>query len=133
MIRRIGRLTCLLAGACDVATGLLLVGAPDAALRLMRVGDPVTELVWMRFIGAFVAGVGALYLYGLAREPRGGPRLAALMAATALVRTVIAIFVGGAMASGALSLAWISVFLTDASLAIAQVVLLRLGAFDAAE
>jgi len=124
---RLVRLYALLAGGCDVATGLLLVAAPAFTLRLMGVHDAITELVWMRFVGAFVASVGALYLQALLPPRQGGPlaRVRPALEATALVRTGIALFVGVSVATGALSAAWLSVFATDAAFAALQVVLLR--------
>ena len=129
-MKKLARLYCVLAGACDVVTGVLLVVAPVLALGLMRVPDPLAQPVWMRFIGAFVGGLGLVYLYGLARDPRGGARLSHLMEATALVRACIALFTGAAVIAGALSPAWLSVCLTDATFAIVQVVLLKRGAFE---
>jgi hypothetical protein len=129
-MRRLARAYCLVAGGCDVITGLLLVFAPRFALDLMRVGDPLTEMVWMRFIGAFVLGVGSLYLYALMREPRGGARLAHVMEATAIVRCCVGAFTGASIAVGVLSPAWLSVTLSDLGFAAAQIILLRLRAFD---
>ena len=133
MMRKAARIYCLAAGACDVATGLLLVAAPRFTLSLMGVADALSEPAWMRFIGAFVLGVGSIYLYGIAREPRGGARLTHLMEATALVRAVVAVFTGWAIVAGELSPAWASVCATDAIFATAQVALLRKDAFGRGE
>lgn len=129
MLKRLARATCLVAGACDLTTGLLLLAAPVATLRLMRAHDALSEPAWMRFIGAFVLGVGLLHLYGLLREPRGGARLTHLMEATALLRLVVAAFTASAVATGTLSAAWLSVTMTDGTFALAQVALLRKDAF----
>lgn len=129
-LKTLARAYCLLAGACDVTTGALLIAAPAFTLRLMRVSDALSQPAWMRFIGAFVFGVGAVYLYGILRAPRGGARLAHLMEGTALVRICIAAFTGGAIVTGQLTPAWLAVCLTDASFAIVQIVLLRKDAFS---
>lgn len=129
-VKRIARLYCFLAGACDVTTGALLVASPEFTLGLMRVPDELSEAVWMRFIGAFVFGAGLLYLHALSRDPRGGARLTHVMEATAVLRGCIAVFTAGAIATGALSPAWLSVCLTDATFAIVQVVFLRKDAFS---
>src|SRR5690606_4992974 len=56
------RWLCLLAGGMDGASGLLLIFAPALALRLMGVPAIGGEaLIFIRFIGAFVFGVGMLY------------------------------------------------------------------------
>ena len=128
MIRPLVRLGCVIAGGMDVVTGLLLVAAPSFTLGLMLVSEVPAEPIWIRFIGAFVTGVGALYFLALSG---GGRRLRPLMEATALVRACIACFVGGALLSGALSLGWLSVVASDAGLAALQLVLLRKGWFDA--
>lgn len=120
-------LGCLVAGLVDVTTGVLLVSVPGRTLQLMMVPEVVAPAVFMRFIGAFVAGVGLLYVVAW-RWPGGGRR-AHLMEATALVRAVVALFVGTAIAAGALSLPWLSVTCTDAALAAAQLALLRRGLF----
>lgn len=125
---RLIRAYCLLVGAMDVATGLLLVAAPLVTLRLMRVAERPEEPLWLRFIGAFVAGVGGLYFLALTRE---GRRLAAFMEATAVVRLCIATFVGVALVARALSPPWLLVCASDAGLATLQLVLLRKGLFDA--
>ena len=127
MTRRLGLALCVLAGASDTVTGALLLAAPRMTLDLMRAGDPVSELIWMRYLGAFVLAVGLLHGYGLARR---GPRLAPLMEATALLRAVIAAFTGAAVIAGALSTAWLLVTATDGAVALAQIIALRTGAFD---
>jgi len=134
--RRIGRLYCVLAGGCDLATGLGLIAAPRTVLSLMGIaGAEGDASVYLRFLGAFVAGVGASYLYPLLLAAFGAPdrpgRLPAVIEVTALVRTGVALFVAGAVTAGALATPWISVAGTDAALAALQLWLLGRGAFGA--
>jgi hypothetical protein len=120
------------AGLSDLGTGLALVAAPGLVLALLGIAGPGPTLAgggaYLRFVGAFVAGVGAAYLYpfvpGLA--PRPG-RLATIAEVTALVRGGIALFLAGAVATGTLAAAWLLVAGFDAALAGAQVWMLRRG------
>ncbi|MCB0346581.1 MAG: hypothetical protein KDD66_15790, partial [Bdellovibrionales bacterium] len=50
-----------LVGLCDASTGLLLMAAPEFTLMLMGISEIPDELVYLRFIGAFVFSVGAAY------------------------------------------------------------------------
>lgn len=116
------RIYCLLAGSGDFLTGLLLVAAPLFTLRLMGIASIPAEPVYLRFVGAFVGGVGALYLYPFALSAaRRAQRLDTVLEATALVRIVVALVVGGCIASGTLEVRWITVALTDAVLAAVQI------------
>jgi hypothetical protein len=124
------RLFVLIASLGDAVTGGMLLAAPRFTLALMHVRDPLTEPAWMRWIGAFVLAVGLVPLEGLRREPRGGARLAHFVEATALVRAVIAAFTGAAVASGALSPAWLSVTACDAIVSVVQYWLVRRGALE---
>jgi hypothetical protein len=74
----------LFAGGLDTCTGLGLVFLPGLVLPLMRVPQPTGDgLVYLRFVGAFVAAVGATYLWALA-APR--ERLRVVLGATVLFR-----------------------------------------------
>lgn len=119
------------AGLSDLGTGLALIAAPGLVLALLGIAGPspaVGGAAYLRFVGAFVAGVGACYLYpflpGLA--PRPG-RLAVVAEVTALVRGGIALFLVGAALAGALPASWLLVAGFDAALAAAQVWMLRRG------
>jgi len=144
----LGLLFAALAGSCDLATGLLLIASPLRTLSWMGIAAGGTgggdAVVYLRFIGAFVAGVGASYLYPLvlsALAPvrtqartqvpaRARPgRLPAVIEVTALVRAGVALFVTGAVISGALSPPWLSVAGTDAGLAALQLWMLARGMF----
>ena len=54
----------VIVGAMDALTGLALVVAPAVTLGLMGASAPGAEAMeYVRFIGAFVAAVGASYLW----------------------------------------------------------------------
>ena len=64
----LARRLALLAGALDFGSGLGLVALPAAMLPLMGLPVPGEEaLAFVRFVGAFVAAVGACYLWALRR------------------------------------------------------------------
>lgn len=119
-----------LIGLCDASTGLLLMAAPLFTLRLMMIPELPAEPVYLRFIGAFVFGVGASYwLPYLKRKDliERRQQIITTWQMTALVRTVVGGFVCLQVLSGALPLAWISVAATDLGLAAAQLIFLRRG------
>lgn len=118
---------CALAGLMDAATGALLLAAPLWTLRLMGITVLPAEPLFQRWIGAFVCSVGCSYLFPFLLRP--GPerdhRVAGILTMATIVRIFIAAFSGAAIAAGALEPAWLSVTATDASLAIAQIIVLR--------
>lgn len=118
----------LAAGACDLATGVALVAAPGLVLAPLGIAAPEAGTVYLRLVGAFVAGVGAAYLYpwlpGLARRPG---RLATVAEVTALLRGGVALFVTAAVVLRALAAPWSVVAAVDGLLAGAQVLMLRRG------
>ena len=117
------RLLALLAGVLDSSTGVALMVLPSATLHLMLVPEPPHEaIVYVRFLGAFVASVGSLYLWGLGR---GTDRLRLVLTATLLPRGIVGGFVLTAVATGSLSLSWLSVTATDWGLVVLQVWLLQ--------
>jgi len=137
-LSQVGRLYCVLAGGCDLATGLGLVAAPYTVLAWMGIGGVAGGAwIYLRFVGVFVAGVGAAYLYPLLLSALGGSdrpgRLPVVIEVTALLRTGVALFVTGAVAAGALDVPWLSVAATDAVLAALQLWMLRRGMFDLGE
>lgn len=133
-VERAVRLYCLAAGACDLTTGLLLVATPFTVLGLMGVAGTAgagEEGVYLRYIGTFVAAVGAAYLYPLVLPPRGGgrdgaDRLPTVLEVTALVRGAVAVFVTAAVTIGTLAAPWLLVAAVDGGLAALQLRLLRL-------
>lgn len=126
--RRIVLAYAVLAGACDTATGVLLVTVPAATLRLMAIPAIPGEAVYLRFIGAFVGGIGLTYLAPFAAS-RGSAaiagRLAHVLVTTAIVRGCVAAFVAGAVLAGALVPAWLSVCATDLAFALFQAYVVR--------
>lgn len=130
MTERRQALFCLVAGGGDAATGLLLVAAPALVLRLLGIARPAADLALLRFVGVFVACVGLAYLHPwLRRRAHRRGRLLAALEMTAAVRLAVALFLGLAVASGALEIPWLRVGLYDAAVALAQIGLLARGAF----
>jgi hypothetical protein len=119
----------LAVGAMDTATGILLIAAPALTLRLMWIAQQPAEPVWLRFVGAFVTGVGLIYLYPLAASGGRGPvLLAAALEFTAIVRGSVGLVVAASVVRGALPAAWLTVAITDLALAVFQAALVRRGA-----
>lgn len=121
---RLSRWLALFAGAMDFCTGLLLVGTPEFALRLMRVpGVSLAEAVYLRWVGAFVAAVGFVYLWALLRG--GLPRLRFTLEFTLPFRFAAGVYSAWAVLTGRLAPGWTSVPLTDFALVAAQLALLK--------
>lgn len=115
----------LFAGLSDAPTGLGLLLLPQFVFSALRLPAP-HDFTFVRFVGAFVFGVGlAYFLPFLRRDPAvRGARLVAVLEATAVVRTSIALYVTVAIARGALAPAWGFVAAFDAVLAALQFALL---------
>ncbi len=123
-IKRLAWWLALGAGGMDFCSGLGLAFAPAQVLPLMGVGVPGAEaLIWLRWVGAFVWAVGASYLLALLLG--GEVRLRTLLELTIPFRLSAGVFSTVAIASGWLSLGWISVPATDFALVATQVWLLR--------
>ncbi len=118
---------CVLAGACDTATGALLVGMPTTTLRLMGVTQSAEPTIFVRFVGAFVAAVGLTYWLALVATGRPGrpARIATTLELTALIRAVVGTFVGVAVWLGALDPRFLLVTGFDLGLAALQLKILR--------
>lgn len=125
------RLFCLVAGGGDAATGLLLVAAPALVIRILGVAEPSGNLAYLRFVGVFVGCVGLAYLWPwLSRDGvRRSRRLVAAVEMTAGIRLAVALFLGVAVAAGALDPPWMTVGVYDAVVATAQLGLLANGVF----
>ena len=121
---RLARLVAACAGLLDSLTGVGLMLAPGLTLRAMLVPAPGPEaLIYVRFIGCFVAAVGGSYLLALRR---GGPReLRAMLGYTLVFRLAAGLFTAAAVFSGALTLPWLTVTATDLLLVAVQTWLLR--------
>ncbi len=113
----------LVAGGMDLLTGLGLVGLPQLTLGLMSVPVPGAEaLLYLRFVGAFVAATGAMYLWALSAP---AARLRPVLGATLLPRGAAGCFTGLAVLSGALARPWLSVTAVDLALVVVQLWLRR--------
>jgi hypothetical protein len=122
----LARVLCGLAGAMDTAAGLGLMLIPTVVLPLMFVAVPGPEaLIFLRFVGAFVAAVGITYLWALAAPAE---RLRVVLGATIIFRIAAGSYSLCAILLGHLSPMWLSVPATDFGLAVAQSLLLRRGA-----
>lgn len=123
----------LFAGACDTSTGAALVTAPATTFSLMGLHPPHGEAeVFVRFLGVFVGCVGAAYFWPFlsrAADSRA-TRLVCVLEVTALVRLAVAMFLAIAVASTALPQGWLAVGGFDAAVALLQLALRELGAFD---
>ena len=118
-----------IAGLCDTGTGVLLVAAPEPALRLMGLHLIPQPVVFVRYIGIFVLSVGLSYLWALGWPLTSRTHLGwtTQWKITALVRTLVAVFVLWQVASGTLERGWISVAFSDGAFAAIQWIGLRQG------
>lgn len=107
----------------DAGTGLLLLANPQLTLSLFGASLPGGGELLMRYIGAFVLGVGLAYGWGLAaRSPAARlHRLHGVWGATAIIRGCVALFVTSAVLAGHLGAAWLVVATSDVALAAIQV------------
>ena len=123
---KIARRFALAAGGLDFATGLGLVALP--AFTLARMGAPVPgdeALLYVRFVGVFVAAVGSTYLGALALG--GAARLRGVFGFTLPFRMGAGTFTAASVTLGALGPAWLVVAVTDFALTAAQAWLLAKG------
>jgi hypothetical protein len=121
------------AGTLDFCTGVGLVAAPDVMLRLMGVKEVLGDLVYLRFVGAFVGAVGASYLWASWRRKQSGDPalLRATLEITIIFRLAAGTFAAWAIWRGWLAPAWTSIPLTDFILAAGQTWLLQRDALAA--
>lgn len=123
---RVARWLLLGAGTMDLATGLGLGFISAITLGLMGVPLPAGDaLVFLRWVGAFVAAVGATYLWGALHWRR---LLRPVLELTLGFRFAAGGFSAVAIACGWLSPAWMSVPVTDLLLVGVQGFLLVKGA-----
>jgi hypothetical protein len=119
-----------IAGLCDTGTGLLLIVAPASTLRLMGLTIIPEPVVFVRYIGVFVLSVGLTYLWAAMYWPlttHAHIGWVTQWKITALVRTLVAVFVVWQIVSAALERRWISVALSDGAFATIQWIGLRKG------
>jgi hypothetical protein len=111
-------------GSMDAATGLLLVFSPLLALRLLGIDAPAAEaVVFLSWIGVFVLAVGLSYGFALGSRCRGET----VWMITALARMLVAVFLTFRILDGSLAKAWMVVAVSDASVAVLQLMILRAG------
>lgn len=114
-------------GSMDACTGLLLIFAPEFTLNLMKLSVPADALPYQSWIGAFVLSTGLAYGWAIpqpSNEREKGSR-EVIWKMTALVRTVIALFLTSRILTGGLSVGWSTVAATDAVVALVQWVALK--------
>lgn len=114
-------------GAMDACTGLLLIFAPELTLKLMGLRVPLEVLPYQCWIGAFVLSTGLAYAWAI-RQPTNEREKGAretVWKMTALVRTVIALFLTAKILTGGLPPGWATVAATDAFVALVQWAALR--------
>jgi len=112
-----------LAGVCDAGTGLLLIAAPAWTLGLMGLTILPQPIAFVRYIGVFVLSVGLTYLWSAILWPlreRAHIAWTTQWMITALIRTLVALFIVWQVACAAIEFRWISVALTDAAFALIQ-------------
>jgi len=114
-------------GAGDLATGVLLVLSPATVESLLGLApSPPAASVFLRWVGLFVAAVGAAYLapFRIAAAASRRERLRFALAWTAWTRLAVAAFVGAAVLAAALPDGWCLVGSYDALAASGQLALL---------
>lgn len=111
----------------DAGTGLLLIFAPAFTLKLMGLSVPTEVLPYQSWIGAFVLSTGLAYAWAVRfptnERERGGREMVWRM--TALVRTVIALFLTCRILTGGLAAGWGTVAATDGVVALVQWIALK--------
>jgi len=111
------------AGLCDASTGLLLIAAPAWTLGLMGLTIIPQPIAFVRYIGVFVLSLGLTYLWAAIHWPlteRAHVAWSTQWKITALIRTLVALFVVWQVANAAMEVRWMSVALTDAVFALIQ-------------
>lgn len=114
----------LAVGAMDALTGLLLVLAPGLVLAMLGISAVEgAALVFLRWIGVFVGGVGLSYGMCL----RGREPAETVWAFTGVVRLLVCVFVSTQVAAGSLDVRWLVVAVADGVVAAGQFAGLRAG------
>jgi len=121
-----------LAGLSDTSTGWLLIVEPRWTLTLMGIGRFPQPMEFASFVGVFVLGVGIAYLYAmhLPLDAAHTPRWETVWTLTALLRTLVAVFLLAEIGSGRMERAWLTVAIFDGTLALFQWIGLSKGWLD---
>ena len=106
----------------DASTGVMLVFMPELVLRIFKIeGVEAGSLDFLRWIGVFVGSVGLSYGFALKGRTQGE----VVWAITSLVRILVALFLTVQIAAGRMPVAWAGVAVTDAVVAVVQIIGLR--------
>jgi hypothetical protein len=119
-----------IAGLCDSTTGLLLVAAPAWTLHMMGLAIIPQPVAFVRYIGVFVFAVGLSYLWAAVRWPltvHAHIGWSAQWKITAMIRTLVAIFVLWQVITAGIETKWITVAFSDGAFAIIQWIGLKKG------
>jgi hypothetical protein len=112
-------------GAVDLGAGGAMVLAPQWAFARVGLTAPGDDtLVFVRFLGAMVAAVGASYWWGVSSPHRLRP----MLAMTIVFRLAAGGFAAAGLALGWLEGPWLAVPVVDFALVATQLVLLQNGA-----
>ena len=117
-----------LAGLCDAGTGLLVIGFPGFTLGLM--GLTLVSIPFTRFIGVFVFSVGLSYLWTVTRWPLNEHTVPVWLTQwkiTALIRSLVAMFLLWQVAAHAMESRWMTVALIDGLFAAIQIIGIEQG------
>ena len=112
-----------LAGLCDAGTGLLLIAAPVRTLGLMGLTIIPQPVAFVRYIGVFVLSVGLTYLWAATRWPLTSHAHIGWLIQwkiTALIRTLVAVFILWQIAIHGIESRWLLVALSDGAFAMIQ-------------
>ena len=113
-------------GLSDGSTGLGLLLMPEMTLRLMQVNHIPTDLIFIRYIGAFVLSAGLMYgLPFLQASDQRALALRTIFQATILIRVLVTLICSAGLLTHQLDPAWISVPIYDATIATLQYILIR--------
>lgn len=115
----------VIAGLCDTSTGVLLVGFPDYTLSGLIGITVLPQRPFIRFIGVFVLSVGITYFWSLIRYPlhnNGAAVWTTQWKITALIRSLVALFILWQVGAHTLEYRWLAVALTDGIFAAVQII-----------
>jgi hypothetical protein len=110
-------------GAMDACTGLLLIFVPEFTLRMMGVAAHPEALVFISWMGVFIAAVGMSY--GLVF--RGGREATTVWSFTSVVRLMVTVYLTWKISIGELPVSWGLVAIADGIVSVGQLIILRAG------
>lgn len=112
-------------GSMDALTGLLLVFFPASVLGMLGIDPPTADaLVFLSWIGVFVMAVGLSYGLALGKRRSRGETVWMF---TSIVRIMVAVFLTIRIIDGSLPIAWALVGVSDGTVALVQMAVLRAG------